>query len=366
MVLLAREISHHMMMILVLLPVLEFQRDYNSAFVSEVEDILTGRQRTEQPVNDVYENDFAGDDFLDFGLYMEEATDDNDTMTANAFLDEIDQPIQYMDEDDDEEEDNSFDDAVAEAVANIEIQDAESTITDATCINVNVPPQPFTFREKHSISQFAYAKLSGLSLSVGDDIIKSNNRYLNAVLTRNNVPRSHVKYDVLSTKATLNTIRQKVSNLSAFVIHQTCDNGCYLFDPVADRNTSACPVCGSVNKGHVKICSLAKKVAYLLSSEEKRAALRYRHDNFGTPKADDNTSYDDIFDGDIYQECLKKGLFELPNTIALALNVDGFSSKCSKKSFVTVHAVILNYSPVERSRGHYSSWGKIKFDICSW
>ena len=62
----------------------------------------------------------------------------------------------------------------------------ESAITDATCINVDVPPQPFTFREKHSISQFAYAKLSGLSLSVSDDIIKSNNRYLNAVLTRNN------------------------------------------------------------------------------------------------------------------------------------------------------------------------------------
>lgn len=162
------------------------------------------------------------------------------------------------------------------------------------------------------------------------------------------VPRSHIKYDVLSTKATLSTIHQKVGNLSAFITYKTCVNGCYLYDSVVDRDINACPICGSSNKGYVKICSLAKKVAYLLCSEEKRAALRYRHDNFGVPKADGDKSYDDIFDGDVYQECLKKGLFELPDTIAIALNVDGFSSKCSKKSFVTVHAVILNYSPVER------------------
>ena len=62
----------------------------------------------------------------------------------------------------------------------------EFNTTDATCVNVDVPPQPFTFREKHSISQFAYAKLSGLSLSVSDDIVKLNKKYLNAVLSRNN------------------------------------------------------------------------------------------------------------------------------------------------------------------------------------
>lgn len=59
---------------------------------------------------------------------MEEAAEDDETMTTNAFLDEIDQPIQYMDEDEEEEE-NSFDDAVAEAVANIEIQDTGNTYT---------------------------------------------------------------------------------------------------------------------------------------------------------------------------------------------------------------------------------------------
>lgn len=58
--------------------------------------------------------------------------------------------------------------------------------SDATRVDVNVPPQPFTFREKHSVSQFAYAKLSGLSLTVSDDMIKLNNKYLNAVLSRNN------------------------------------------------------------------------------------------------------------------------------------------------------------------------------------
>lgn len=106
------------------------KRDYNNAFVTEIEDVLTGRQRTEQLVNDVYENDNAGDDFLDFGLYMEEADEDNDTMHADAFLEEIDQPIQYIDEDNEEdEEEATFDDAVAEAVADSQNLDTGNIYT---------------------------------------------------------------------------------------------------------------------------------------------------------------------------------------------------------------------------------------------
>ncbi|OBZ89867.1 hypothetical protein A0J61_02071 [Choanephora cucurbitarum] len=96
------------------------------------------------------------------------------------------------------------------------------------------------------------------------------------------------------------------------------------------------------------ICSLTRKIAYLLCSENKRAALRYRHGNYGKLKSGSNTSYDDTFDADVYQECLKRGLFNLPGSVAVALNIDGLSSKFSNKSFVIAHTVLLNYSPVER------------------
>ncbi|KAI8323632.1 hypothetical protein EDC96DRAFT_595496 [Choanephora cucurbitarum] len=311
------------------------KRDYDNAFVMEIK-ALFDQDKAAKTVGD-------------------------DDLMVSAFFEDLDHQVEYIDDGGEENDEDDFVCSVAEALADVSSSDDETTSTTtatssssamgSTQVNVVIPDQPFNFRERHSIRQFAYAKLSGISLNVSDDHIKMQNSYFKEFLLRYNISLPHVKPDLLSTKATLRVVHQKLSSVSAFVSHETCINGCYLFDSVTDQSLTSCPVCSSSGRTYVKICSLARKIAYLLCSEDKRVALRYRHDNYGKPKSGDNTSYDDIFDADVYQECLKRGLFNLPDSVAIALNVDGFSSKFSNKSFVIVHAVLLNYSPVERLKG---------------
>ncbi|KAI8966976.1 hypothetical protein BDF20DRAFT_903515 [Mycotypha africana] len=133
------------------------------------------------------------------------------------------------------------------------------------------------------------------------------------------------------------------------VQHEICSSGCYLFDPIQDAKLTICPMCSTLRtkQKFVKIVSLKDKIAQLLCSDDFRSEIEYRDDNFGDvmDDDDDNKVYTDIFSGEVYKNLQQQGLFQNVHDIALALSIDGFSSRSSRTSMVIVDAVILNLPP---------------------
>ncbi|KAG2192986.1 hypothetical protein INT47_010368 [Mucor saturninus] len=141
--------------------------------------------------------------------------------------------------------------------------------------------------------------------------------------------------------------------------YDICKNVCQLFDITKDEKV--CSVCkenryesefpGSalIPYQTMKMMSVGNQLSKLLSHEETRQKLRYRHDRQENPGI-----ISDYFDGEDYKALKAANLFQSPEDIALVLFVDGFvNQKKSKQEMTIVHVLILNFDPSIRYTDQY-------------
>ena len=154
----------------------------------------------------------------------------------------------------------------------------------------------------------------------------------------------------LLSKDACDTLVKKTVPIQLVYKSETCSSGCYLFNPKTDVNLTSCPVCNSsrTKTSELKTVKIADKLAELLSCEDIREKLSYRHDNYSknTVLSERNSStkiYKDAFDGDRYAELVQNGCFDNKYDIALKIDIDGFRSKVSNTKMILVHCVVLNY-----------------------
>ncbi|KAG2191239.1 hypothetical protein INT47_012016, partial [Mucor saturninus] len=99
----------------------------------------------------------------------------------------------------------------------------------------------------------------------------------------------------------------------------------------------------------MKMMSVGDQLSKLLSHEETREKLRYRHDRKATPGI-----ISDYFDGEDYKALKNANLFQSPDDIAIALFVDGFvNQKKSKQEMTIVHVLVMNFDPSIRYTDQY-------------
>lgn len=95
--------------------------------------------------------------------------------------------------------------------------------------------------------------------------------------------------------------------------------------------------------------SIKDRISQLLCCDGFRDLIEYRHMNFSMMEDEGpNKLYTDIFSGRTYETLVQSGHFKNVHDIALAINIDGFSSRASNKAMVIVDAVVLNLPPWER------------------
>ncbi|KAG2193041.1 hypothetical protein INT47_009291 [Mucor saturninus] len=141
--------------------------------------------------------------------------------------------------------------------------------------------------------------------------------------------------------------------------YDICSNVCQLFDITKDEKI--CSVCkadryksevqGSplVPEQTMKMMSVGDQLSKLLSHEETREKLRYRHDRKATPGI-----ISDYFDGEDYKALKNANLFQSPDDIAIALFVDGFvNQKKSRQEMTIVHVLVMNFYPSIRYTDQY-------------
>ena len=139
--------------------------------------------------------------------------------------------------------------------------------------------------------------------------------------------------------------------------HEICGtNGCYLYDSTEDVALISCPICDSPRsiKKELKTIKIAEKLAELLACDEVRERLAYRCENYPNshvlrPDVSQKKVYKDAFDGELYAQFVKKGLFDNKYDIALKIDIDGFRSKFSNTKMTMIHCVVLNYDISEVS-----------------
>ena len=93
-------------------------------------------------------------------------------------------------------------------------------------------------------------------------------------------------------------------------------------------------------------------MAELLSCDDIREKLAYRHDNFPNSSVLEEVNspdkvYRDAFDGERYAKPVGKGHFDNKYDIALKLDIDGFRSKYSNTRLIMFYCIILNYDITE-------------------
>ena len=141
-------------------------------------------------------------------------------------------------------------------------------------------------------------------------------------------------------------------SFSPIVEHETCKKGCYLYDVDEDKEMLHCPVCKEERNlrkpTYIKYVSVAKKIAQLLSVDQKREELMYRHRAFEEERLQDNSDLFDIYCGGVYEQMKQERMFTLPLDQGVLLAVDGFTSKKSSKSMMIIHVILLNYEPTIR------------------
>ena len=87
--------------------------------------------------------------------------------------------------------------------------------------------------------------------------------------------------------------------------------------------------------------SVGDQLSKLLSHEETRQKLRYRHDRKENPGI-----ISDYFDCEDYKALKAANLFQSTEDIARVLFVDGFvNQKKSKQEMTIVHVLVLNFDP---------------------
>ncbi|KAI7894495.1 uncharacterized protein EV154DRAFT_560448 [Mucor mucedo] len=123
--------------------------------------------------------------------------------------------------------------------------------------------------------------------------------------------------------------------------YDNCKNVCQLFDITQDEKV--CSVCkesryesevpGSVliPVQTIKMMSVGDQLSKLLSHEETRQKLRYRHDRKENPG-----NISDYFDGEDYKALKAADLFQSPEDIALVLFVDGVVNQSKSKQEMTI------------------------------
>lgn len=123
-----------------------------------------------------------------------------------------------------------------------------------------------------------------------------------------------------------------------------------MYDNRRDTALVACPVCGASrsNTATLKTVNVADKLAELLTCDDVRERLAYRHNNYPKEKVlsqrcEKDKVFTDVFDGELYKNFVEKNLFDNKYDIALKIDIDGFKSKFSSTKLVMVHCVVLNY-----------------------
>lgn len=133
----------------------------------------------------------------------------------------------------------------------------------------------------------------------------------------------------------------------AFVrTHEICPSkGCYLFDPTADENMTACPQCGAIRRSSsvVKMVDIGDHLARMLTCDDFRKEVEQYREVIDAIEEGD--PYTDFFSGLAFKELQAKGLFAGKHDLAIVLCIDGFTSKVSRQSMVMVHVIIPSIDP---------------------
>lgn len=133
--------------------------------------------------------------------------------------------------------------------------------------------------------------------------------------------------------------------------YDVCPSGCKLFKLTG--NEQKCPHCNQerfkvgrsgealVPSCTMKMMSIGDQLAKLLSNDDHREKLHFRHKRVDLPGY-----ITDYFDGENYKALKAANMFNSPDDIAIVLYVDGFvTQKKSKQGLVIVHVLVLNYDP---------------------
>lgn len=135
--------------------------------------------------------------------------------------------------------------------------------------------------------------------------------------------------------------------------YDTCIKGCYLYGK-DDTALTACPSCNAP-RSETKVfpvLSLASKFAELIASDDCRERLLYRHENYPRETVISNCDlpnkvYNDIFDGEVYADIIRKKEEDRPLDIYFTLSIDGFTSKSSSARLTIIHCIVSNFHPSE-------------------
>lgn len=148
-------------------------------------------------------------------------------------------------------------------------------------------------------------------------------------------------------------VKNLLKNSTLLKAHEydICTNTCMLFD--ISKNETKCSICGDeryvsdegdsslVPVETMKMMSVGDQLSHMLSNDDTRKMLQYRHDREEVPG-----TISDYFDGEDYKALKAKGMFESSDDIALALFVDGFvNQKKSQQEMIIMHVLVLNFDP---------------------
>ncbi|OBZ80624.1 hypothetical protein A0J61_11327 [Choanephora cucurbitarum] len=201
------------------------------------------------------------------------------------------------------DEDFSFPDDI-DAVEPMDVDEGDEVSFDENDphnININVSSNPFTPAEINDIRFLELSKSDGLSTGVSDYV----REYVNDLLYQNVVTTKNPSQKVSSLSSTIALIKRVIS-FSPVVEHETCKKGCYLYDLDEDKEVTHCLVCKEARNftkpTYIKHVSIAKKIAQLLSVDQKREELVYRHRAFEEERLQDNSDLFDIYSGGVYEQ----------------------------------------------------------------